>query len=133
MDPLIFCIILSISLVLSIIPELTQWKRLKKYWIRTCKGHEWRKQFPGSSKEDIRSFLEIFIESFCFRSSKRLKFSPNDKFMDVYRTRYPSNRIEDLDELETFQMELERNYGKDVADTITPEMTLGDIFDITRR
>jgi hypothetical protein len=126
-------IIVGIGLLIGIVCTLSERKRFKKYWTRKCTSHEWRKQFPSSSKEDIRFFLEIFVDSFCFSRSKRLKFSPSDKLTEIYRTHYPSNNTADFMEIETFLIEIERNYGKNVADAIIPEMTLGDIFDITGR
>ncbi len=131
--PLFITIIVGIGLLIGMLCTLSERKRFQKYWDRKCTGHQWRRLFPDSSKEDIRSFLEIFVDSFCFNRSKRLKFSPNDKLIDVYRTHYPSNNAADFMEIETFLIELERNFGKNVTDAITPEMTLGDIFDITGR
>jgi hypothetical protein len=126
-------IIVGISLLIGMISTLSERKRFQKYWTRKCTGHQWRRLFPDSPKKDIRSFLDILIDSFCFDISKRLKFSPGDKLIEIYQTHYPSDNTADFMELETFYLELESNYGKDVADTITPEMTLGDIFKITRR
>ena len=53
--------------------------------------------------------------------------------MEIYRTYYPSDNTADFMEIEAFLIDLERNYGKDFTDVITAEITLGDIFNITRR
>jgi hypothetical protein len=130
---LFIAIIVGIGLLIGMLYTLSDRKRFQKYWTRKCTGHQWRRLFPDSSKEDIRSFLEIFVDSFCFNRSKCLKFSPSDKLIEIYRTHYPSDNAVDFMEIEAFLIDLERNYGKDVADVITAEMTLRDIFDITRR
>jgi len=124
---------MGVVVIFSVILEIVRSKRLKKYWLRSCTGREWRRHFPDSPKEDIRSFLKVFIDCFGFSVSKRLKFSPNDKVMDVYKTLYPTSRGDDLMELESFLLRLAESYGEDVADAFTPDSTLGDIFMMTRR
>lgn len=103
-------------------------KRLEKYWSRSCTGSEWRKTFPNASKDSIRDFLESFVDGFAFSSKKRLKFSPDDKIMDVYSSLYPAAGLPDALELETFSIHLEQDYHINLADVLTDDLTLGQLF-----
>jgi hypothetical protein len=120
--------------VLGMIPLwIAERKRLQSYWSRSCAGTEWRQRFPDAPKEDVRAFLEAFVDAFGFKSKNRLKFSPADRVMDVYRTIYPPGSAVDAMELETFALTLERQYGVDLVRVWKPEeTTLGDIFEMTR-
>ncbi len=108
-------------------------KRLQKYWSRPCAGRQWRQRFPNATKQDVRSFLQAFLDAFGFSKKNRLKFNPDDKVMDVYRTIYPPGSAVDSMELETFALKLEREYGVDLVTAWKPEeTTLGDVFEMTR-
>jgi hypothetical protein len=89
--------------------------RLQPYWDRACTGFQWRRRFPDTPKSDIRRFLELFVDAFAFRQSRRLCFSPDDKVMDVYRTLYPDRFMADALELETLASLLRERYGIDAA------------------
>jgi hypothetical protein len=106
--------------------------RLKRYWMRKCMGREWRRQFPKDPKEDIRQFLDAFVDSFDFRRNDRLKFTPDDKVMDVYRARYPLKGWPDALELETFSLNLKREYTFDLAKVSNPDVTLGQLFEMIK-
>lgn len=108
-------------------------KLLQKYWLRSCTGRDWRRRFPDIPKEDIRDFLEVFVDGFAFSSKKRLKFNPDDKVMDVYRALYPTPGWGDALELETFAINLEKKYGFDLAKAFDQDITLGRIFEMTRK
>lgn len=112
----------------GIVASLGIKKRLDHYWSRGCSGAEWRRQFPQATKESIREFLECFVEGFAFDNKKRLKFTPNDKIMEVYRALYPTEGWPDALELETFAINLEKKYRFDLASVFTEELTLGQIF-----
>lgn len=104
-------------------------RRLDQYWIRACSGSAWRKNFPDESKDSIREFLECFVNSFAFSSKKRFKFTPHDKIMDVYCALYPSlDWGGDALELETFSINLEQRYKLNLAEVITDDLTLGQLF-----
>ena len=107
-------------------------KRLGAYWQRSCTGTEWRNRFPDVPKEAIREFLQVFVDAFGFSNKKRLKFSPDDKVLDVYRALYPSAGWADALELETFAINLEEKYGLDLAKAEDDEITLGRLIEITR-
>ncbi len=100
----------------------------KAYRERGCMGRKWREQFPNVSKDDIRSYLEIFMNSFSFDSKHKLKFNPDDKVMDVYRTVYPSNGWPDGLELESFAISLEKKYSVRFSDLWGEQLTLGELF-----
>ncbi|MBN2703319.1 MAG: hypothetical protein JXR23_03825 [Pontiellaceae bacterium] len=131
MTGIIIAIIVIVAIV-SIPFELRSKKRLEVYWQRRCTGTEWRNRFPDAPKESIRDFLQIFVDGFAFRTDQRLKFSPEDKIMDVYRTLYPTNTWPDALEFETFAISLEDKYGFDLEKIAFHEITLGQLFEITR-
>jgi hypothetical protein len=108
-------------------------RRMARYWMRTCTGFEWRRQFRDVPKTEIREFLEQFVDGFAFSSKKRLRFSPADKVMDVYRALYPPGTMVDALELETFAGNLRKKYGIDLAKLWRPDITLGELFAMTRR
>jgi len=103
-------------------------ERLEKYWTRSCTGTEWRRRFPNASKDLIRDFLESFVDGFAFSSKKRLKFSPDDKIMDVYSSLYPAEGWPDALELETFSIHLEQDYHLNLTNILTDDLTLGQLF-----
>lgn len=103
---------------------------LSKYWSRPCTGRQWRLRFPDSHVDEIRIFLHAFIDAYGFDSSRRLKFAPGDKVMDVYRTLYPSKYDADGLELECFRMNLDDLYGAEFPDCFTENTTLGDLFQV---
>ena len=124
---------ITVIVVIAIIPfECERRKRLSSYWKRSCTGAEWRNCFPGEPKDAIREFLQAFVDGFAFSNKKRLKFSPNDKVMDVYRALYPSTGWADALELETFAINLEEKYGLDLTWVEDHEITLGRLFEMTR-
>ncbi len=126
-------VIIAIGVLIAVVDDLTRKRRLLRYWRRSCMGHEWRRMFPDVPKADIRKFLDTFSDAFIFRKDHRLKFSPMDKVIDVYRTVYPPGSAVDALELETFALTLEREYGIDLVAKWKPEVTtLADVFNMTR-
>ena len=108
--------------------------RFQKYWSRACTGRLWRRRFPDASKAEIREFLDLFIAAFGFSESRRLCFAPDDRVMDVYRTRYPRPKMSaDSMELESFITRAEERYGVDLLSSWKEEVTLGDLFIQVRR
>ena len=96
-------------------------------------GTQWRRRYPRASKTEIREFLAVFIGAFGFRQSRRLYFAPDDRVLDVYRTLYPPKwSVSDSMELETLATDLERTYGVDVFALWREDITLGDLFALTR-
>ena len=52
--------------------------------------------------------------------------------MDVYRTLHPSGSMSDDLELETWAELINEKYNVDMVKMWDPEMTLGDVFELTR-
>jgi len=100
---IVFAAIVAVVITINSIPVQRESKRrLHRYWDRICTGADWRNSFPNASKEEIRKFLDAFIDGFAFKRQQRLKFIPGDKVMDVYRALNPSDVWPDALELETF-------------------------------
>ena len=107
----------------------------KRYVVRSCMGRAWRNRFPAVSKQDIRKFLDLFLDAFAFRPEHRLKFGPNDKVIEIYRALYPRPEwTPDSLECETLVMFMEKEYGVTFPDNFgESEPTLGDIFEFVTR
>ncbi len=95
---------------------------------RSCQGAGWRRAFPDATKQDIRSFLSVFVEAFAFHDQHRLKFNPNDGILDVYRSLYPQKWLPDALELETLAASVEKKYGVEFAKVWNETLTLGQLF-----
>ncbi len=130
---LIIGIIILICIVISIPLEIKRRRRLNRYWLRACTGRDWKRRFPEVSKQDIRDFLEVFVDGFAFSSKKRLKFNPDDKVLDIYRALYPTPGWGDALELETFAINLKKKYGFDLKKVTDQDITLGKIFEMARK
>lgn len=98
------------------------------YLRRSCQGTGWRRRFPSAPKERIRAFLSLFVESFAFAAGDKLKFSPDDKLLDVYRALYPNRWLPDALELETFAKGLESRFGVRLEALWSEQITLGEVF-----
>lgn len=122
---------LLVGIVVTISFEAARRRRLRVYWDRRCTGLRWRRSFPAASKDDIRSFLDVFVDAFGFPRKRRLCFSPDDKVVDLYRTLYPSIGYADCFEIPTFVKTLQDRYGLDVARLPQREYTLGELFALT--
>ena len=125
-------IIGAVVLIAAIPVERESKRRLQRYWDRTCTGAEWHSRFPNAPKDEIRRFLQAFVDGFAFKDQQRLKFTPDDKVMDVYRALYPSKEWPDALELETFSKNLKKVYDFDLATVTDPDITLGQLFATTR-
>jgi propanediol dehydratase small subunit len=124
----------TLLVVIVMLPYYLKSRRLlQKYWLRPCTGRDWKRRFPEIPKKDIRDFLEVFVDGFAFSSKKRLKFNPDDKVMDVYRASNLTPGWPDALEFETFARNLERKYGFDLAKVLDEDITLGRIFEMTRK
>jgi len=95
---------------------------------RKCQGAAWRRAFPGAPKEAIREFLSVFVDAFAFRTNERLKFAPEDKVIEIYRSVYPKKWLPDALELETFAEDLEKRFGFRLESVWNDQLTLGDVF-----
>lgn len=125
--------IFIIAALIGLPAEIMRRRRLRTYWDRVCTGGDWRREFPNASKPEIRTFLQVFVDAFAFRDSRKLKFRPCDKIIDIYRACYPVNGWPDSLELETFAVMVEKTYHRDLTKEWHPEMTLGQVFTMTRQ
>ena len=126
-------IIIVIGVLIAVVDDFTRKRRLVRYWRRPCMGRDWRRSYPDASKDDIRTFLNTFVDAFMLKSKNRLKFSPRDKLMDVYCLMDPPGSVCDAMELETFALTIEEEYGVDFTESEKLEhITLGEVFEMTR-
>ena len=95
---------------------------------RPCQGAGWRRAFPHTSKEEIRSFLSVFAAAFSFHERQRLKFSPSDSILEIYRAMYPYKWQPDGLELETLAASIEKKYGISFRAVWSERLTLGGLF-----
>jgi hypothetical protein len=122
-------VIIGAVVMIAMIPvERESKRRLKRYWDRTCTGTDWLSRFPNVPKDEIRKFLQAFVDGFAFKDQQRLKFAPDDKVMDVYRALYPSKDWPDALEVETFSKNLKKEYNFDLATVTDTDVTLGQLF-----
>ena len=99
---------------------------------RACTGRAWKRAFPVSSKEQIRTFLQCFVDGMAIPSTARLKFHPGDQVLAVYRALY-SGRTPwgDQMECELFLEDVAAAFDKRVDDLLRvwhTEVTLGELF-----
>jgi hypothetical protein len=129
----------STVVILSLIAAIVLWLVLfgsrlpKPYNIRTCQGRSWRNAFPSSSKQDIREFLSVFVDAFAFSQKERLKLTPEDQILQIYRAVYPNKWAPDALELEIFAKNIEAEYGFSLERVWHEKLTLGELFQITHR
>ena len=125
---LISIIIAVIVVVIAILRDQLP----KLYKRRNCQGIYWCRKYPDISKEEIKKFLQIFIDAFAFKEKHRCQFKPNDKVMDVYSALYPAGLSKlsgDAMELEEFAISLEKEYKIDFDKIWNEDITLGQIFE----
>ncbi len=96
-------------------------------------GKVWKTEFPHISKNKIRLYLECFIDGMAFEDNEKLKFRPEDKIIDVYRSIYGGvTPYGDAMELETFSINIEQHfnvYQQFLIDTWRENITLGELFE----
>lgn len=88
--------------------------------------------FPNAPKAEIREFLALFVDAFAFPNEEKLKFSPDDKILSIYRALYPSRWMPDALEVETLAKYIEAKYGLPFASVWSENLTLGELFAIIR-
>lgn len=124
----------STTLLVAAIAAIIAWATLfggkfpVPFGARSCQGRNWRRSFPGASKDEIRQFLSTFTESFAFRDREKLKLNPNDQLLDIYRALYPHKWQADAMEFEMLSEELESKYGVTFSSVWREDLTLGQLF-----
>jgi propanediol dehydratase small subunit len=104
----------------------------KLYRQRSCQGRAWLRRFPAASVE-IRAFLETFAEAFAYRDKAKLLFHPDDSIYAIYRAQYPSLGWGDSLELETLNTLVQRKYRLALSTVWSESLTLGQLFEATRK
>ena len=128
-----FLLIAVIVFILVVPVQLGRRGNLRRFWDRHCMGIRWRRRFPDAPKTELREFLTIFVDAFCFDHKRRTCFSPDDRLMDVYRADYPPGSFADSMELETLGLSLEERYGIDFTTIWREDITLGELYAHTRK
>lgn len=123
----LFACLFVASIAFSISIEKKSRIALKRYWDRTCTGFLWKRRFPKASSESIRQFLNIFVTAFMF-PNRELKFSPDDRILDVYGALYPDRSTPDALEVETLAQLIAKQYGIEIATIWRNDITLGELY-----
>jgi len=100
--------------------------------MRNCTGKHWKSKFPATPKEDVRRFLFIFTDAFAFSRKQKLKFEPDDKILDIYKTLYSSEWMADSLEVETLAEDIEREYNINFSNVWHENLTLGELFGLVK-
>lgn len=98
------------------------------YRKRSCQGKDWREAFPGATKQEIRSFLDVFVGAFAFSGQQKLNLSPDDRIWDIYRALYPHKWQADALEMETLAEDIRRIYDVCIVEMFSKRLTLGELF-----
>jgi propanediol dehydratase small subunit len=126
---MIFAIVIfAVVLIAGTFAQRAFLQRMRRFYDRRCTGRAWRDRFPEAKEEEIRGFLELFVESFALSRKRKLSFLPDDKIMDVYRAINPQIGGADALECETLVAECEARYGVDINRGFSDSTTLGDLF-----
>ena len=120
--------IISVVVVILITGLIWGGRAPEPYRYRTCMGRNWKKEFPGSKKEDIRNYLFLFVNAFGFKRYQILKFQPQDNILEIYNAIYPMKGWPDSLELETLARDIESNYKIYFISIWNEKLTLGELF-----
>jgi len=112
---------------------LADYLQLRSYWDRSCTGRAWKSDFPEASKAEIREFLEFAVRGMGFRRSRMFRFEPRDRVMEILSKRYPSYLSPDPLQVEDLIQLAKEKYGVDLAPEFHESITLGEIFERTRK
>jgi propanediol dehydratase small subunit len=105
----------------------------RPYRGRPCQGKRWRIAFPDAPNDDIRTFLSDFTDAFAFPDKEKLKFSPDDTILQVYRALYSRKWMADALEVETLEENIESKYRIKFDAIWHENLSLGELFAVTRR
>lgn len=124
-----YTIILAIAVAAAVLWGVAFGGRLPDaYRVRACQGRDWHRAFPTAPKTQIREFLALFVQAFAFADKEKLKLSPDDKILAIYRTLYPSQWTPDALEVETLAKDINTKYGLSLASVWNEDLTLGQLF-----
>lgn len=118
---------LACFVLAMVVDELNTRRSMLDYWTRGCTGRAWLLQFPGVPKDVIRDYLGLFADAWAFRAEHRLKFRPEDRLADIERACLSRWDIDGMGWYE-FTMMIEERFGKNLYDSWSEEITLGDVL-----
>jgi propanediol dehydratase small subunit len=124
----VLLLVVGASAVVIVAVSVLYPRTIGEYWKRSCMGTAWKRTFPRASKDEIRQFLNVFVDAFAFPRHRGLKFGPADRVLAVYRSLYPVQGWPDALELETLALRLDRQYAVDLRKLWRDDLTLGEIF-----
>jgi hypothetical protein len=126
MNPIWYIVAIAVSVAIL---SLVQAIRLRKISSRQCQGRAWKSVFPDCTNQEIRDFLQIFLDSFIVPQRLKLRLSPDDRPYDIYKI---MSAGVDSFEYENFTEALQKRFGRGLPETMDQSWTLGDIFRHTR-
>ena len=105
------------------------------YHLRSCNGRRWRAEFPSAEKDDIRAFLRCLADAMDFPEREKLKFSPDDRLLDIYRSIYGGKTpFSDDMECERFLLGISQRFKiapENFSELLKDErITLGKLFSV---
>jgi len=121
-------VIITISILLLVVGLFLGDTLPKKYRSRSCEGKTWRSKFPTTSKQEIREFLIFFVDAFALSEKDKLKLSPGDELLEIYKAIYPNKWQADSMEFETLDHDLKIKYGLSLEKIWHEKLTLGELF-----
>lgn len=126
-------ILVAVAVGVGVAVEIVRQRAMRIIKERSCAGFRWHRQFPDARADEIRRFLDLFVDAFAFPKKYRLRLQPEDQVVELYRTLNPPNwTISDAMEFETLGIELEREYGFDLFSCWHDDITLADLFQQVR-
>jgi hypothetical protein len=131
-----FLILLGLPILVAVAIAWDSWRSGKafrsplprRYRNRDSQEAIWHERYSGEMGI-ADTVLLMLCDAFTFNPDHRYMFRPDDRYIDLYRGRYPWWKVADCMETERFGMELEKRFGIDVSKRIA-EITLGDIVDL---
>lgn len=86
----------------------------------------WQARFPGAMAH-VDKALTLFADAFLLNERVKESLRPDDVVMDIYKG--TTGPIADSLELETFSMEIEKEFGLDLTEWFDESTTLGEIVE----
>jgi len=126
-------ILIAVAVGVCVAVEMVRQHSMRIIKERSCAGFSWHRRFPDARTDEIRRFLDLFVDAFAFPKRYRLRLQPDDQVMDLYRILNPPNwTISDVLECETLSIDLEREYGLNLNTCWRDDITLADLFQRVR-
>lgn len=86
----------------------------------------WQARFPDAMPQADK-VLTLFADAFLLNQDEKEALRPDDAVMDIYKG--TTGPIADSLELETFSMEIEKEFGLDLTEWFDESTTLGEIVE----